>query len=227
MKDLFLLNPYNAVEFENRFPNSPLYPRALEFAKRSSELALKLHEENFCLDYGFDVRPQHYMTARLRLNAASMSVFYYIERLLEKNPVSVIDVGCGENLFKHVIDGLYGIDPIFPQADEQIEFDSVWATEHNNKFDAAMAINSLHFNHLDQFETYIKDFAKIIKPGGRGFITFNLPRLMKKDTITFDQAVMHCDKVIRGLDLNYIIVDQNYHDIECKANGNIRLVFEK
>jgi SAM-dependent methyltransferase len=227
MEDLFLLKPYNAVEFENRFPNSPLYLRALEFAKKSLELSLKLHQENFQLDYGFDVHPQHYMTARLRLNSVSMSVFYYIEHLLEKNPVSVIDVGCGENLFKHVIDGLYGIDPLFAQADEQIEFDSVWATEHNNKFDAAMAINSLHFNHLAQFETYIKDFAKIIKPGGRGFITFNLPRLIKKDTITFDQAVMHCDKVIRDLDLNWIIVDQNYHNLECKANGNIRLVFEK
>ena len=90
MKDLFLLNPYNAIEFETQFPNSPLYPRVLEFAKRSSELALKLHEENFCLDYGFDIQPKHYMTARLRLNAASMSVFYYIERLLEKNPIQVM-----------------------------------------------------------------------------------------------------------------------------------------
>lgn len=227
MQDLFLLNPYSSEEFELHFPQSPLYPRALEFAKRSSELALKLHGENFRVDYGFDIQPQHYMTARLRLNAASMSVFYYIERLLEKNPTQVIDVGCGENLFKSVIDGLYGIDPIFPQADEQVEFNSVWATEHENKFDAAMAINSLHFNHLDQFETYIKDFAKIIKPGGRGFITFNLPRLIENNSTTFEQAAIECNKVIRDLDLNYIIVDQNYHNVECKANGNIRLVFEK
>ena len=229
MANLFLLNPYNPEEFKSQFPRSPLYLRALEFAKQQSGQILKAHQENFCVTFDFDLQPRNYMTARLRQNGVTLSIFYYLEHLLANKPAQVADIGCGENLFKIVIPGLHGVDPFFSEADESAEFTPTWAAEHENHFDAAMAINSLHFRPLEEFETVICDFAKIIKPGGRGFVTFNLTRLIEEsqNRFTFDQAIEYCNQVIQNLNFKYIIVDQDYRYPSCRVNGNLRLVFEK
>lgn len=225
MTDLLIVDPYDREQFENYFPTSPLFDRAQLFIQQSLDLAIAKHRDNFKIDYGFDSHPRNYLTARLRMNTASMSVFYYLERLIENNPSSVIDVGCGHNLFKSVIPNLWGIDPVYNEADEQASFDYQYSLDHAEQYDAALAVNSLHFYTLSEFRSSLENFARIIKPGGRGFITFNLSRLAGSKN--FDSVVDYVNNILRAWPVKYLIVDQDYQMRECRVNGNLRIVFEK
>lgn len=159
--------------------------------------------------------------------------FYYIKYLLDINPTSVIDIGCGPNMFKTFIPNLYGIDLDHPLADAQVEFTSEYAQLHKEKYGAAMAINSLHWTTIDKFERTIYDFASVISPGGRGFITFNLSRMMSaashKNWDLWLNDVYFADGIIRRLNLDLLVVDQHYVDNTSgnRINGNIRIVFQK
>lgn len=101
------------------------------------------------------------------------SMFVYLQLLLEKNPTKIADVGCGLNFVKKYIPNIVGFDKT-PEADYQEFFDDDFIKDHYKEFDSAFSINSLHFFTLPEQISYrIDQFAKIIKPGGRGFATFN------------------------------------------------------
>ena len=168
-------------------------------------------------------------------------VFYYLNYLTSQSPKSVIDVGCGDNLFKDIIPNLYGVDPNGTQCDENDSFDTEgeFSRKHYQKFDAAMSINALHFTSLVNFSSQIELFANIIKPGGRGFVGINSARMVERTTSnelndlfgTTKPTPAHLedyfDQKIKNLNMNLLVVDNFVSEVSDEwLDGNVRLVFE-
>jgi hypothetical protein len=108
------------------------------------------------------------------------SSFYYIELLLETNPKIILDVGCGDNLLKKYVPQILGLDPMCAAADIHGYFNDEFVEQHTGEYDCAMALQSIHHVSLLKFVDQINQFGKIIKPGGRGFFSTNLGRLVSR-----------------------------------------------
>jgi hypothetical protein len=109
------------------------------------------------------------------------NMFVYLQLLLEKNPSKIADVGCGINYVKKYIPGVVGFDKN-SKADYQEFFDDEFIDKHRHEFDCAFAVNSVHFIPLEKFKDRIIEFSKIIKPGGRGYLAFNMIRIIQNTT---------------------------------------------
>jgi len=106
------------------------------------------------------------------------SIFYYIDLLLEINPKIILDVGCGDNILKKYVPEIVGLDPMCAAADIHGYFDDKFVQQHTGEYDCAMAVLSINKVSLLEFRNRINQFGKIIKPGGRGYISFSLGRLV-------------------------------------------------
>lgn len=173
----------------------------------------------------------------------SMVPFYYLKWLDEINPDQILDIGCGSNYFKIFYPNIYGVDlpPWGQNLDEHAHFNKSYSEKNKDRWSCAFSINSLHFVSIDKVADRIYQFANVIKPQGRGFITFNLARVIEN---TFDKSKLvdlfgtespnlqqisdHIDQIIKNLSLNLLCIDniitQCYDE---GLNGNLRLVFEK
>jgi hypothetical protein len=76
----------------------------------------------------------------------------------------VIDVGCGVNPFKGLINNLVGIDPAFDQADVKCGIDEY---ETDQKFDVALCLGSINFGDVDDIERQIAKVVSLLKPTAR------------------------------------------------------------
>jgi hypothetical protein len=181
-----------------------------------------------------------------RQNCLSSKFFvcclYYLEFLLEKNPKIIVDIGCGENLFKKLIPNIHGINPTVDLglADEKDFFDAEFSMGHLNQYESVFSINALHFISLVDFEKRILEFYNIVKLGGRGFISLNISRMLEltdeKDlyqlfgnNVPTSQELTHfVENILSKLSINFLVKDILINDsINEYINGNIRLVFEK
>jgi hypothetical protein len=172
----------------------------------------------------------------------SVAPLYYLDFLLEKNPTSIIDIGCGANIFKRIIPCVHGIDPIPDNsaADEIGSFDNEFSQAHKDEYESVFSINAIHFISLIDFEKRMLEFINIVKPGGRGFVTFNVTRMLERtskeefqqlfgDTVVDIQTITdYVRDVIQNISVKFLVIDL-YIDKEMNEimNGNIRLVFEK
>ena len=182
-------------------------------------------------------------TVRHRLNDSSIFLYsacYYLEFLIEKNPQVIADVGCGENLFKKYLPNIVGFDKT-PWADVQEWFDDDFVLNHTDEFDCAFAINALHFISLVEVKNQINKFGKILKKGGRGFVTLNLKRLLENTEpheyhklfdlnkkLTLDDYRNYLTKELTSTDYKILVLDLVFDEvlIDDWFNGNIRIVFE-
>jgi hypothetical protein len=184
----------------------------------------------------------------------SIAPLYYLDFLLEKNPQVIVDIGCGANLFKRIIPCIHGIDPTpnNPYADEFGSFDSEFSQSHKDTYESVFSINAIHFISLINFEQKLLEFINVVKPGGRGFITFNAARMIEltsedeqrqlfsqsfsPDTInpktTVDYTIHYVRHVLHRVTQNtlvkFLVIDLLIDkELDEYMNGNIRLVFEK
>ena len=179
----------------------------------------------------------------------SVTPLYYIDFLLEKNPTSIIDIGCGANIFKRILPCIHGIDPIpnNPYADELGSFDSEFSQAHKDEYESVFSINALHFISLIDFEKRMLEFINIVKPGGgRGFVTFNIARMLeltseeelqvllgvRRDIVTNEQLLLKITDYVRcvidDMTVKMLVIDLFINqEMDEIINGNIRLVFEK
>jgi len=184
--------------------------------------------------------------AALKFSCFSIAPLYYLDFLLEKNPNKIIDVGCGANLFKRIIPRIHGIDPALnnPYADEVGSFDSEFSQNHKDEYESVFAINSMQFISLIDFEKRILEFINIVKPGGRGFITFNIARMLECTSFeqrqklfniqTIDPQIItdyvnsKINRIKQNTTTKFLVVDLFIDkEIDECMNGNVRLVFEK
>ena len=175
--------------------------------------------------------------------ACGMASFYYLEPLLESNPQSIVDVGCGFNFFKLLIPNLIGLDAT-DQADDDRYFTQEWADANLEKFDAAFSMNALHFVPLDNFVDTVHFFSSIIRPGGKGYIAFNAMRMVEKASQQLltaigltnqpytpseiksleDYIATEIDKIKLKLLTVDVLISNHLDEM---LDGNIRIVFEK
>jgi SAM-dependent methyltransferase len=171
-----------------------------------------------------------------------VSSLYYLEFLLKKNPKVIVDIGCGANLFKKLIPNIYGIDPMLNNhlADEFDFFDANFSQEHTDVYESVFSINALHFISLIDFERRILEFYNIVAPGGRGFITFNVMRMLELTDLsdrqllfssnlpTPDQLTQYVNAILNNLSIKFLLAEVLINDtIDEPFNGNIRLIFDK
>lgn len=184
------------------------------------------------------------MTPRYRALSSVffISTLYYLEFLLEKNPKVIVDIGCGENLFKKLIPNIHGIDPTPDNhlADEFDFFDADFSQGHTDAYESVFSICALHFISLVDFEKRILEFYNIVAPGGRGFITFNVMRMIEltsaqdlqtlfsSNSPTPDQLTQYVESILNNLSINFILVEVLINElVNDIVNGNIRLIFDK
>lgn len=171
--------------------------------------------------------------------------YYYIQFLLKSKPKTILDLGCGFNIFKPYIPGIIGIDPD-PDSPADIHdfFDGEFSQGHHQRYDAVITINAIHFSPVDTITQRIKYVADMIKPGGSAFIAFNLETWLMytdKNTIRnlfgkipkFQEVVNYINDQILATGFEFVVVDwpaihySEHSTVRDDLNGNIRLVFTK
>lgn len=235
-------------------------------------------------------------------NFFSMSVFYYLLPLLEKEYDKIYDLGCGKNLFKPYVPRLVGIgaepiieqrrylrlgkkfiswynnvkDPSWPlitnsgdfhnlpvciqqecvnvhkiQVPDDFSkkifhddipgfFDDQYVKGHQDYYKSVFSICALHFRPINKFYKLVKDFASMIQPGGRGFLSINLIRMIERTSQkiiidllgTTDYNKCHWERYIHSeiskiKGVKWLIVDVDLTLLDEAMNGNVRLVFAK
>lgn len=176
----------------------------------------------------------------LIVNILPLTSYYYVGYLLELNPSTVLDMGCGTNFFKGVVPNIHGVDSSSNiYVDEVSEFNKEYIQNNLGKFDCAMSINALHFIPIDQFAKRILDFSTVIKKGGRGYVAMNSIRLIQFSPVTvlhqiFNTANPNVDQIknyinteLQKLDLEFLVIDNIIDSCPNESlDGNIRLVFQ-
>lgn len=171
-----------------------------------------------------------------------MVPFYYLEKLLEKDPANIYDLGCGWNIFKKYIPTIIGVSPTHNQdnyADIHDLVDDEYIKKHTNFFDSVFSINALHFTSLENLEEVVTGFVSMIKPSGRGFLSLNLMRMIEHSSIEFLEKSIgttrtsidyeqYVRSVLEKINIGYLIVDVDFSKtLNDYMDGNIRLVIDK
>ena len=93
---------------------------------------------------------------------------------------SVIDVGCGDNLFKGKIDNLIGIDPYNTLADIKV---GILEFETDKKFDVAFCLGSIKYGNEETIIKQISKIVSILKNTNRIYWRFNASSSTEKTPI--------------------------------------------
>jgi len=163
---------FNKSQFEQEFSKSSIYQQL------ANDYPVLYTEVNDITEVTKDFS---YKVPRATLREQGIFVcssFYYIGMLLETNPKVILDVGCGDNIFKKYIPQIVGLDPMCEEADICEKFNDEFVAKHQGEYDCAMAVQSIHHVSLLGFVDRINQFGKLIKPGGRGYFSTNLGRLV-------------------------------------------------
>lgn len=212
---------YNKEQFKQEFPNSEIGKRILA-------------ETPNWVNISYSPIEAPTFTPREHTLTLNVMPFFYIQMLQEKNPQTIADIGCGINFYKNFIPEIIGIDPVENSNVDQVDFfDDDFSRGHANKFDCAMAINSIHFISINDISKQLKSFSNIIKPGGRGFVTLNIERMIeltdKQDMIADEDLSSYTKQQVDQALPNVLAYDDYIKESNCNCymNGNIRMVFEK
>ena len=198
------VNTYDIDAFKASFINTDIY-------KAIAKDYQHLHWEKF-----FEpIQPNAFHLARKSKhrkrwpNEYSLTSFYYLNFLLEKNPTTIYDLGCGDNLFKKYIPNLIGIEPdtSCENADIIDTIDQSFIDSHQNYFESVFSITALHFYPNIDMKKIVNDFISMVKPGGRGYISLNVGHIMnnidKHDILTADpnassEKLQHYFRAMQG-----------------------------
>ena len=170
--------------------------------------------------------------------------YYYIKFLMEKNPKTILDLGCGSNVFKPFLHGIVGMDAD-PDAAADIHdfFDEEYTQGHIHAYDSVISINAIHFSAIDTISKRLIWISKLVRPGGAAFVSFNLEtwlmysnlELIKKlfgDFPKFDDVINYVYDQILATKLHLVVMDwpclhiTEHSTIRDGLNGNIRLVID-
>lgn len=216
-------------------------PAAWEIAFKESDLCKQLVNE-YDVVY-FD--KQHFferahMTPRQRAAITiqtyfSAIPFYYIEWLQEINPEKICDLGCGWNIFKKYYPNIIGVGAENPEspsfnADIHDYVDDDYVLGHQEYFESIFSICALHFIPLSDIRKRVLDFASMIKPGGRGWLSLNVMVMVEKDPEFKDKDTLFIEKYCKEQlsDLpNLVSLDIDLTYLDEYMDGNIQILFNK
>jgi hypothetical protein len=221
------INSYNENTFKSYFEQTELCHRL---------------KQDFDDLYYFDRHIYHQIgrTPRQHLGTRKFSVvpFYYLKYLTDRNPKVMYDIGCGWNIFKKYIPNIIGIDnnihSLESHADQCVEVDDKYIQQHQNFFESAFAINSLHFHPLSDLRKIVLDFISMLAPDGSGFLAINLQRMIERDPRFNNNSLPDFDfetevrTQLENIPATYLVFDVDLSSGYNNAmNGNIRLVCHK
>ena len=221
------INPYNENTFKSYF--------------EQTELCHRLKQDFDELYYfNADKHPWYNRSPRQHLGTRKFFAvpFYYLKYLTDRNPKIIYDIGCGWNIFKKYIPNIIGIDhndrSVEYHADLYGDVNDDYIQQHQNFFESAFAICSLHFHPLSDLRKVVLDFISMLSPGGCGFLAINLQRMIECDP-RFDNNSLpnfNFETEIRtqleNIPATYLVFDVNLSNgNDDSMNGNIRLVCHK
>jgi len=170
---------------------------------------------------------------------------YYIRYLLQKRPTAIVDIGCGQNVFKKVYPGITGIDSDRGSAADVFDhFDEDFVLQHPEFYDAVITINAIHFHPIHSITKRLLMINQLLRPGGRAFVSTNLETWLmhtsKSDVLAifgglpkFNTVMEYVHQQIMASNLEFLVIDYpvlayaRESTIRDDHNGNLRLVFEK
>lgn len=120
----------------------------------------------------FEISPRYLYETGIKI--AFRDIFFYIDQLYDNDPDSVIDVGCGECIWKKWFPNIVGFDACpgdFSQADFTDYFDEHFSRRHTKQWCNGMALNSLHFIDWNDIEKQLDLALNIVR--SRFLFTFN------------------------------------------------------
>lgn len=227
------INEYNRDEFQTEFIQTEMY------AAIEKDFDLLVWDKHLSQHLTFTT-PREILGHRI----GSLTSFYYINKLLEKNPENIYDIGCGWNMFKKYIPNVVGISPDSPDttlnwpADDFDFFDYDFVANHQNQYDAVMAICSLNYVPLSTIRDRVIGFISIVKEGGRGYIALDPRPMLDRESPEYlfdlfgteEPSTEVIDQYIReqltDLPCNILIFDVDSTDETDELDGLIRIVFE-
>ena len=227
------INEYNQDEFQAEFSQTEIC-KAIE-----KDFDLLVWDKHLDQHLTFTT-PREILSNKI----GSMVSFYYINKLLEKNPAQIHDIGCGGNLFKKYIPSIVGISPDSPDdnpnwpADDYDYFDYDFVANHQNHYDAVMSICSLNYVPLSTLRDRVIGFISIVKEGGRGYIALDPHSMLKRETPEYlfelfgseTPSIEVIDQYIReqltDLPSNVLVFDVDSMEQTDELDGLIRIVFE-
>ena len=228
------LSDYN--QWKTQFKDSDTYQKLIE----DFDLVY-FHKEWYAPESyytGTGTKPSEHTTPRQEFanppvaqSMFSAIPFYYIDWLQQSKPSKIYDLGCGWNIFKRYYTNIIGIDPTFADADMHGVVDSAYIKEHQEYFESVFSINALHFIPLSGMKKRVSNFASMIKPGGRGWLTMNAMRMLERDTDVFgDKDKEYIEAYIKeqlSSLPNVQSVDIDLSVMDDFLDGNIQIVFSK
>jgi hypothetical protein len=225
------LNPYYSDAYKQRLIGTPFYQRL------SEDFDILSFDKFFTAPEDQQATPRQFFGDKKLLRKQtkfSLVPFYYIDYLLEKKPTTILDLGCGWNVFKNYIPNITGIGP---ESDHQYKFaditdciDEEFVVNHKDSIESAIAINSLHFHPITEFKNIVTNFVSMLKSGSRGFITFNWALMLNFTPQYVHGQIWDYNSYIRQalseVDCKFIVVDIDLSRLDDPMDGNVRLVLE-
>jgi len=189
------------------FIQSDLYKK---LQKDHKHLFLDFYYDNLDLKYE---QTKNYRQSWFDNSVLYYSIFIYLNTIINESHKKIADVGCGYNFLKKYFSNVIGYDKK-EFADYQEYFDEDFISKHQDEFDVAIAINSIHYVSLTDFSSRINDFGKIIKPDGYGFVTFNLQRMIERTDEKFlenynsiEDFYNYINQEVKKIDYKVVVYD--------------------
>lgn len=154
----------------------------------------------------YEISPRYFYESGLKIGFRD--VFYYIDQLYSSRPGSIIDVGCGECIWKKWFPNIVGFDPNsneFSQQDFVDFFDADFSAGHSRNYDSGMGLNSLHFIHWNNIPKQIDLAMNIVKK--EFLFTFNFKVIHGAPQVPHDKLVLEFEQILNSLDYNIILLD--------------------
>jgi len=174
----------------------------------------------------------------------SIVTFYYLNLLQEIKPNKIYDIGCGWNIWKSYMPNIHGVDTWSNYADEVGHYNSEWVEQRKGQLEAAFTINmdiglSQEPATFDNIGDQILEFAQLLKPGGRGYISLAGWALLKFTSDDWYEQ-NHCSpynptllqqktkEIMESLPLKIIALDCEFDLLKNMPghDGELRVVFE-
>ena len=234
---LLCINPYNEVEFW-----TPAKKQKYEQRVRNT------FNTGDRIQFGYSTFADADMRSinprdRFLTPMFGMGIFRYYDIVAEKSPATILDIGCGMNIFKKFYPQVHGIDndqKFAGHADEIIAFNHQYAVEHAGTFDSVVAFNSLYHDHVGSLTASLLDVDLLLAPGGRACVTLPVKGMVNR-TNRPDQFIEYLgtaeptswqlaeffDQTIRQLPFNWLVVENYVGQTLGDLNGSLRMIWEK
>lgn len=219
-KNSILINEYNS---ERKFKN---------FVDLDQRLS-KHYDRIFDTVTTYEISPRFFYESGLKIGFRD--IFYYIDMLYDNNPDTVIDVGCGECIWKRWFPRIIGFDPNtneFSQQDFVDFFDKSFSKGHTKHYHNGMALNSVHFISWNDIEVQINQVMNIVRE--RFLFTFNFNSMTNLPTSTMSDRVREFYSRLTKMNYKIIMfdapvlrgIDEKLINNWAHVNGTVRFILE-